>query len=88
MIDGTQDQSLYAIPSTAYRDGDTVWLYVDGTLAVTRAERVHVDGEQSFVRIGELPEGAEIVISSLDTAFGGMKVRKADDEVRRADASE
>jgi RND family efflux transporter MFP subunit len=88
VIDGVQDESLYAIPSTAYRAGDTVWLYVDGTLVVTRAERVHVDGEESFVRIGELPDGAEIVTSSLDTAFAGMKVRKADDEVRHAEASE
>ena len=88
VIDGVQDNSLYAIPSTAYRDRDTVWLYVDGTLTVAGAERVHVDGEQSFVRIGDLPEGAEIVTSSLDTAFAGMKVRKADDESRRADASE
>ena len=88
VLDGVQDNSLYAITSTAYRDRDTVWLYVDGTLTLAGAERVHVDGGQSFVRMGDLPEGAEIVTSSLDTAFAGMKVRKADDESRRADASE
>lgn len=88
IIDGLKDDSLYAIPSTAYRDGDTLWLYVDGELVVTEAERIHVDGERSFVRIADLPGGAEIVTSSLDTAFAGMKVRRTDADARRAEASE
>ncbi len=87
-IDGLQDDGLYAIPSTAYRDGDTLWLYIEGELIVTDAERVHVDGERSFVRVADLPEGAEIVTSSLDTAFAGMKVRRTEAEARRADVSE
>lgn len=87
-IDGIQDTRLYAIPSTAYRDGDTIWLYVDGELVVTDAERIHVDGERSFVRLASLPEGAEIVTSSLDTAFAGMKVRRTESEARRAEVAE
>lgn len=88
VIDGLQEDGLYAIPSTAYRDGDTLWLYVDGELVVASAERIHVDGERSFVRLPALPEGAEIVTSSLDTAFEGMKIRNADAEARRADVAE
>jgi RND family efflux transporter MFP subunit len=87
-IDGMSEEGLYAIPSTAYRDGDTVWAFVDETLQILPAQRLHVDGERSFVRLSGLAPGTEIVTSSLNTAFAGMKVRKADDEPRRADASE
>ncbi len=84
-IDGIADDGVYAIPSTAYRDGDAVWVYADGSLQILPAQRIHVDGERSFVRIPELAEGAELITSSLNTAFAGMKLRKASDEPRRAE---
>lgn len=76
-ISGAEVPSAYAIPSTALRDGGAIWLYDAGALAVVPAALIHVDGEQSFVRLGALPEGAELITSPLDTAVAGMALRRA-----------
>ncbi len=79
-IDGAQLENILAIPSTAYREGDQIWLYHDGKLVFHPATRIHVDGEQSYVQVVGIPEGAAVVTSSLDTVFSDMPVRRIADQ--------
>jgi len=88
VIDGAAFGDLYAIPSTAYRDGNTVWLYSDGALTIVPANRIHVDGERSFVHLANLPAGSEIVTSSLETVFSGMPVRRVSTDSLSVSSSE
>lgn len=77
VIDGIKAEGVHVIPSTAYHDGDRVYLYLDDALVIIAAERLHVDGENSFVRLAEVPEGAELITSPLDTVVAGMPLRRA-----------
>ncbi|WP_424972546.1 efflux RND transporter periplasmic adaptor subunit [Dinoroseobacter sp. S76] len=82
-ISGAEIAGAYAIPSTAFRDG-ALWLYVDAALRVVPAELIHVDGEDSYVRLAALPAGAELITSPLDTVVAGMPLRRADPTQRTA----
>ncbi|WP_424976432.1 efflux RND transporter periplasmic adaptor subunit [Dinoroseobacter sp. S124A] len=86
-ISGAEVAGAYAIPSTAFRDG-ALWLYVDGVLNVVPADLIHVDGEDSYVRVGALPAGAELVTSPLDTVVVGMPLRRAETARRTAALTE
>ena len=44
--------------------------------AVHPAETVHVDGGTSYVRLRELPPGANLVTGTVDTPVEGMSVRE------------
>lgn len=81
-ISGAEVPGAYAIPSTALREGGELWLYDGGALARIAAELVHVDGEQSFVRVADLPPGVELITSPLDTAIAGMPLRRAQQPAR------
>lgn len=83
-IAGAQPDDVYALPSTAFRSDGEVWLFVVGRLQRHPATRLHVDGEQSFLQMTDLPAGAEVITSVLDVAFNDMPLRKADD-TRRAE---
>lgn len=87
VIDGARLPDIVAIPSTAFRDGDQIWLYQNGKLLFHPATRIHVDGERSFVQATAIPVGAAIVTSSLDTVFADMPVRRITDQ-RQAAATE
>lgn len=87
-ISGAEVPGAYAIPSTALREGGELWLYDGGALTRVAAELIHVDGEQSFVRVAALPAGAELITSPLDTAIAGMPLRRAQDPARTAALSE
>lgn len=77
-ISGAVVPQVYAIPSTAFRDGGEVWLYDGGALARLPAELIHVDGEDSYVHLVDLPAGVELITSPLDTAVAGMPLRRAE----------
>lgn len=77
VIDGIAAEGVHVIPSTAYHDGDRVYLYLDDALVIVTAERLHVDGENSFVRLADVPEGAALITSPLDTVVAGMPLRRA-----------
>lgn len=83
-IEGVSAPDLYSVPSTAMPDATSIWLLVDGRLQAHPAQRLHVDGEDSFVRLTGLPPAAEIVTTSLDSAVDGMAVRRIDPELRTA----
>lgn len=76
-IAGAIVPDVYAIPSTAFRDGGEIWLFDDGVLARVPAELIHVDGEDSYVQLAELPDGADLITSPLDTVVAGMPLRRA-----------
>lgn len=75
VISGAQPEMTYAIPSTALRGGDAVWVLQDGTLAFLPASRVHVDGETSYVRIDAAPQDARLILTELANPVPGMELR-------------
>jgi RND family efflux transporter MFP subunit len=75
VISGARPDMTYAIPSTALRGGEAVWVLQDGTLAIVPASLVHVDGETSFVRIEALPANARLILSELTSPVPGMELR-------------
>ncbi|MEL6677600.1 MAG: efflux RND transporter periplasmic adaptor subunit [Pseudomonadota bacterium] len=85
-IDGARFDGLYAIPSTSLRSDGDVWLAQDGTLSVLPAEVVHVDGEQTFVRLPNLPGEALLITSALETPVPGMDVQVVGQEDTRTAA--
>ena len=76
-IDGATLADVYAVPSSALRPGQVVWLVADGVFAVRPATLVHVDGATSYVRVADLPPGAELVTGVVDTPIDGMRVQVA-----------
>jgi len=82
VIDGIEPTNTYAIPSTAMRDGDTVWLLRDGALAVHPARLVHVDGETSFVNISDLAPDDRLILTTLAAPQPGKALRDINDEAR------
>lgn len=75
VIDGAEPGDTFAVPSTAvHRNGAETRLAVDGRLALHPAELLHVDGEISFVRLTDLPEGARLIVSPLDAPVENMPI--------------
>lgn len=85
VIDGDRAEGAYVIPSTAYRDGGRVYLYRDGLLEIAKAERLHVDGESSFVRLFDVSKGALLITSPLDTVVAGMPLRRTGTDIATAE---
>ncbi len=75
VIDGIEPEETYAIPSTALRSGSTVWLLRDDNLVFHPAERVHVDGETSYVRITDLQPDDRLVLTTLAAPQEGEALR-------------
>lgn len=74
-IDGIEPADTFAIPSTALRDGDTIWLLRDGALAIHPASLVHVDGETSFVEITGLMPDDRLILTTLAAPQPGKALR-------------
>ena len=75
VIDGIESENTYAIPSTALRAGGTVWLLRDDTLVFHPAERVHVDGETSYVRSSGLQPDDRLILTTLAAPQEGEALR-------------
>ncbi|MDX8347909.1 efflux RND transporter periplasmic adaptor subunit [Cognatiyoonia sp. IB215446] len=75
VIDGIEPANTYAIPSTALRDSDTIWLLRDGVLAIHPASLVHVDGETSFVEILDLMPDDRLILTTLAAPQPGKALR-------------
>lgn len=73
-IAGAQFDDVYAVPSTAIRDGETVWLTDGETLNFIPVDIMHVDGEMSFIRFETAPSLNEIVVGNLSGPADGMAV--------------
>ncbi|MEO0752136.1 MAG: efflux RND transporter periplasmic adaptor subunit [Pseudomonadota bacterium] len=87
VIQGADTDAAYAIPSTALRGGDTVWLYDKGTLSMVAADAIHVDGEDTYISATDLPVGGRIITSQLLAPVDGMAVKNVSDR-RQADLVE
>ncbi|MEM8536492.1 MAG: efflux RND transporter periplasmic adaptor subunit [Pseudomonadota bacterium] len=82
VIDGIEPDMTYAIPSTALRNGNAVWLLRDGALDIHPAQLVHVDGETSFVAIDALQPDDRLVLTTLAAPQPGKILRDISEETR------
>ncbi len=82
VIDGIEPDATYAIPSTALRGGDSVWLLRNETLVIHPASLIHVDGETSFVRIADLEAEDRLILTTLAAPQPGKMLRDINDEAR------
>jgi len=74
VIDGLTAPDLYQLPSTALHSGE-VWLLVDGQLRVASARALHVDGDQAFVEVRDVPDSARFITSTIAAPIDGMALR-------------
>lgn len=79
VIKGMEPESTYAIPSTAIRSGDRVWILRDGRLAIHPAERMHVDGETTFARITGLRPDDRLILNALAAPQEGRALNDLSD---------
>lgn len=84
VVSGDQPAATYPIPSTALRNGTSVWLLLDGVLAIVPARLTHVDGETSYVTIESLPGGARLILTALASPVEGTQLRDVSDATRVA----
>ncbi|MEM7720254.1 MAG: efflux RND transporter periplasmic adaptor subunit [Pseudomonadota bacterium] len=75
VIEGIVPEETYAIPSTALRSGNRVWLVREDRLAFHPAERVHVDGETTYVRITGLQPEDRLILTTLSAPQEGEALR-------------
>ncbi len=73
-IDGAALGDVYRVPTTAVRNGGSIWLADNDKLIVEPVDVVHVDGEESFLRFKSEPAATRIVTSSLQFAVPGMEI--------------
>lgn len=84
VVSGDQPAATYPIPSTALRNGTSVWLLLDGELAIVPARLTHVDRETSYVTIESLPSGARLILTALASPVEGTQLRDVSDATRVA----
>lgn len=73
-IDGIVGDDIYRVPSTALHTAE-VWLLVDGQLQIAPARGLHVDGEETFVALADIPGDARIITSTIAAPVAGMALR-------------
>ena len=66
--------ALHAVPASAVRERDTLWLVADGTLRIVGATVVRVEDDVAWVHPAEVPDGAALVTSVLPAPVDGMAV--------------
>ncbi len=66
-------QGSYAIPITALRSGDHVWVAQDGTLNLVPVNIVHMNNELAYITAPNL-QGAQLITSSLGGVSDGMAI--------------
>ncbi|MGR3491737.1 MAG: efflux RND transporter periplasmic adaptor subunit [Shimia sp.] len=74
VIDGIEPEQTYALPSTAVRGGNRIWINENDTLQIVDATVIHVDGETTFVQ-AELPLDARVILTNLATPQVGKPLR-------------
>jgi len=79
VIEGSQPDKVYPVPSTALRSGERLWVFEPetdgvGNLRIIEAVLVHVDGETSYVRIEDLPPLARLITTAVPIPQEGMKL--------------
>ncbi|OEU66020.1 MAG: efflux transporter periplasmic adaptor subunit [Desulfovibrio sp. S3730MH75] len=79
---GTLDR-VFAVPRTAYRDGDTLWIMKDNSeLEVRKVEPIWRDQDYIYLEKGVV-EGEKLVTTDISTPLQGMKLRENVSAVER-----
>lgn len=74
-IKGKTHQNLFAIPRRALRNGNQVWVVDEQSQLQRRQVEVLYKGKESIYVKSGLRDGDMVVLSQLDIAVDGMKVR-------------
>ncbi len=85
-IFGRTLESVIAVPRFAVHEGDRVWVYDDGKLAIRRVEVLRSDRHQTLVASG-IEADDLVIISALDAVTEGMAVRNAADQENASDVA-
>jgi RND family efflux transporter MFP subunit len=78
-ISGRTLTEVTSVPRHAIRDGQSVWVFDNGSLRIREVEVLRADRHQTLISSG-LEEGELVIISSLDAVTDGMTVRQVDTE--------
>lgn len=79
-IDGIQQPDIYAVPSTAIRSGNRIWVFNPtekdkGNLLEVAVQPAHVDGETTYVEVLGWPKGTRLIRTSISAPAPGMELR-------------
>jgi RND family efflux transporter MFP subunit len=74
LIQGKTLRNAVAIPRDAVHDGNRLWLIEDNILRIKTLDIVRADKDFAYVVTG-IEDKANVIISSLDVAVDGMKIR-------------
>jgi multidrug efflux system membrane fusion protein len=82
-ISGRVLNEVASVPRHAVREGQSVWIFNNGSLEIREVEVLRADRQQTLISSG-LEEGDLVIVSSLDAVTNGMTVRRADTEAGEA----
>lgn len=85
-IKGKTHRNLFAIPRRALRNGNQVWVVDEQSQLQRREVEVLYKGKTSIYIKSGLREGDQVVLSQLDIAVDGMKVRTSIQEPERRES--
>jgi len=74
-IDGASNSDFAAIPSSALRPGNTIWVVRDGNLRIIPVRVIQRSDKLAFITAGSIADGGELVVSSLSSPTDNMPVR-------------
>ncbi|MGB1152934.1 MAG: efflux RND transporter periplasmic adaptor subunit [Paracoccaceae bacterium] len=79
-IDGIEQENTYAIPSTAIRSGNKIWVFEvveqdRGKLLSVDVRPIHFDGETTYVVVNNWPTRTRLILTSLAAPVPGMPLR-------------
>ncbi|MEL7278347.1 MAG: efflux RND transporter periplasmic adaptor subunit [Pseudomonadota bacterium] len=80
VVQGIEPADTFAIPSTALRSDNMVWLIRGGRLAFHPAKRMHVDGETTYVHMTGLDPDDRLVLTTLAAPQEGEALRDVSTE--------
>ncbi len=77
VIEGREQSEVFALPRSALREHDVLWMLTEGTLETRPVEVLRKDRETVYVGDG-LDDGEKVITSSLPSALPGMRLKTAD----------
>ena len=76
-LDGKELTGVVVIPLSALHDGDLVWFYKEGELAIRKVEVARREKDEVFISSG-IAAGERVVLTNITGAAPGMKLRLAE----------
>ncbi|MDX1693134.1 MAG: efflux RND transporter periplasmic adaptor subunit [Ketobacteraceae bacterium] len=87
-IKGKTHRNIFAIPRRALRNGNQVWVVDEKSQLQRREVQVLYKGKDSIYIKSGLRDGDQVVLSQLDIAVDGMKVRTSVQEPERLESAD